>query len=100
MKVVKLVRDKIPAIIETKGEKPVFHVATEDEYEKELLKKLREEMGEFFHSGEVLELADMLEVIYTIGERLGYDERKLNKLRKNKREARGGFEKKIILEIE
>ena len=77
MKIIKLVRDKIPAIIISKGGKPVYHVASDEEYEKELYKKLREEMGEFFRSGDTEELADMIEVIYAIAEKHGIADRKL-----------------------
>lgn len=100
MKLVKLVRDKIPAIITSKGDTPLYHVATNEEFEKELYKKLREEMGEFLQTGNIEEMADMLEVIYTIAELKGVGERRLNKIRTNKKEARGGFDKKIILESE
>ena len=100
MKIIKLVRDKIPAIITSKGGIPVYHVATNEEYEKELYKKLREEMAEFFQKHDAEELADIIEVVYAIAEKHGIPERKLEKLRKNKKEARGGFGEKIILEME
>lgn len=39
----KLVRDKIPQIIESNGEIPIFHHLSLKEYKKELDKKLQEE---------------------------------------------------------
>ena len=36
----KLVRDKIPDIIKSNGENPVIKVLNEDEYKKELEKKI------------------------------------------------------------
>lgn len=62
----KLVRDKIPNIIEEKGETPVIKVLNENDYKKELEKKLYEEYKEVIEaSGDerIEELADMLEVI-------------------------------------
>ena len=62
----KLVRDKIPNIIEEKGENPVIKVLNENDYKKELEKKLYEEYKEVIEaSGDerIEELADMLEVI-------------------------------------
>ena len=43
----KLVRDKIPEIIENDGEKPIVRVLNDNEYKKELEKKLKEEYEEF-----------------------------------------------------
>lgn len=40
----KLVRDKIPKVIESKGEKHSSHIANEVEYKEELLKKIYEEL--------------------------------------------------------
>ncbi len=62
----KLVRDKIPNIIEEKGETPVIKTLDAIEYKKELEKKLYEEYKEVIEAnGEeyIEELADMLEVI-------------------------------------
>lgn len=42
----KLVRDKIPNIIKEKNETPVVKVLTDEEYKKELEKKLYEEYQE------------------------------------------------------
>ena len=42
----KLVRDMIPEIIEKSGNDYKIHIAGEDEYKYELLKKLKEEQTE------------------------------------------------------
>ena len=44
----KLVRDKIPEIIEGNGEKPVTRILNDEEYLKELNTKLQEEVNEYF----------------------------------------------------
>jgi predicted house-cleaning noncanonical NTP pyrophosphatase (MazG superfamily) len=94
----KLVRDKIPEIIENDGHKAVFHKATENEYLEKLSEKLREEIGEFLAEYNGEELADVLEVIYTIAKIRNIDLNEVEEIRKDKLEARGGFDKKIILD--
>ncbi len=98
MKYNKLVRDNIPALIESKGEKVVTHIATEKEYEEKLIEKLDEEVVEFNSDRTIEELADILEVVYAIGEYKGVAKEKLEEMRLAKREARGGFVQRIILD--
>ncbi|MDV6374935.1 nucleoside triphosphate pyrophosphohydrolase [Deinococcus arenicola] len=54
-----------------------------------LRSKLGEEVAESLDSGEVLELADVLEVVYALAELDGVGE--LEELRAQKAEERGGF---------
>jgi predicted house-cleaning noncanonical NTP pyrophosphatase (MazG superfamily) len=97
----KLVRDKIPNIIEEKGETPVIKVLNENDYKKELEKKLFEEYKEVIEaSGDerIEELADMLEVIRALA---SLENKNLNDIidiadKKNKK--RGAFDEKIFLE--
>lgn len=93
----KLVRDKIPQIIRSKGQMPVVYVANADEYRTSLRAKLREEVQEFLDSNDnPEELADILEVLYALAEDCGTDRRQLEKLRAAKAEERGGFGNRII----
>lgn len=94
----KLVRDEIPAIIERDGETPVVHVADDAEYRRRLLEKLDEEVAEYRESGEHEELADVLEVVHAIREHEGISAERLERLRREKAEARGRFEDRIVLE--
>lgn len=98
MKYNKLVRDRIPEIIQEKGGKSVTHIASEDEYWKKLKEKLKEEADEFYKSESEDELADILEIINAICKFKSINMDNLEKLRKEKKEKRGGFEKRIILE--
>lgn len=94
----KLVRDRIPEIIDASGDQPVTHVADEAEYERRLRDKLLEEAAEFDESGDPAELADVLEVIDAI---LAFDESsrdELDERRREKRADRGGFDERIVLE--
>ena len=62
----KLVRDKIPEIIEANGDKPTYETLKDDRYLIELNKKLLEEANEFIEANDPEELADLMEVVYAI----------------------------------
>ena len=97
----KLVRDKIPEIIEGKNETPVTRILNDGEYKLELEKKLYEEYKEVIESsGEdrLFELADMIEVIKSLALLSGKTLEDIIELANGKRNKRGGFEKKIFLE--
>ena len=94
----KLVRDKIPEIIDNAGKTPVTHILSDDEYISELDKKLNEECAEYQADKSLEELADMLEVMYAIAVARGYSVEELEAVRRDKAEKRGGFEKHIFLE--
>lgn len=95
----KLVRDKIPEIIESKGEQAIIHIADDQEYRKSLEAKLHEETDELFTwTNTAEELADIAEVIYAIADAKNISKEEIEKIRLEKLEKRGGFKKKIILE--
>lgn len=98
MKYDKLVRDKIPEIIKSKGMVPVTHVASEKEYQRKLKAKLQEEVGEFLESSDEEELADILEVIYALCDFYKIEKDELEQIRKEKAKKRGKFKDKIILD--
>ena len=95
----KLVRDKIIDIIKGNGENPKYHTLTDEEYLEELHKKLFEEANEFVEEDSPEELADLLEVLYSIAKVKNIDLEEVEEIRLKKREKRGGFEDKIYLEI-
>jgi predicted house-cleaning noncanonical NTP pyrophosphatase (MazG superfamily) len=93
----KLVRDKIPQIIRSKGQEPVIYTADTEEYCIRLRDKLREEVEEYLASdNDREELADILEVLYALARQAGTDQHELEKLRATKAEKRGGFADRII----
>ena len=94
----KLVRDKIPDIIQAKGEKAVVREIPQENMMECLKKKLFEEVQEYLEAGNVEELADILEVFLAILDNTGLTYEELDKLRIQKATARGGFSKRIYLE--
>jgi predicted house-cleaning noncanonical NTP pyrophosphatase (MazG superfamily) len=73
----KLVRDKIPEVIQTAGKKFDFHIADKSEAYSLLLKKLDEEILEFKEDKNLEELADILEVVISLANNLGYSQEEL-----------------------
>ena len=98
MKYNKLVRDKIPEIIKSRGQDLVTHIANNDEYWQKLKEKLKEEVEEFLKDSNEEELADLLEIIYTIRDFKNIDRERLEDIRKEKAGERGSFKNKIILD--
>lgn len=96
----KLVRDKIEDIMIEKGAKPVTRILSEEEYIKELNKKLLEEVKEYLESNEIEELADIEEVIIAILEAKNISRENLEEIRKAKVKKRGAFKRKLFLEKE
>jgi predicted house-cleaning noncanonical NTP pyrophosphatase (MazG superfamily) len=93
----KLVRDRIPAIIEAGGKACVWEILPEAEYLRVLDTKLEEELAEYQESKSIEELADLLEVIRAVAAARGFSWEQLEQIRQEKFIARGGFEKKILL---
>ena len=96
----KLVRDNIPDIIKSNGEIPMVEILNDDQYKKELEKKLIEECHEVLDaSGEnrIEELGDLLEVMISLAELENKTFNDINELRENKKLKRGGFSKRLFL---
>lgn len=94
----KLVRDKIPEILDKKGVSYDKRIATPKEYKTELIKKLGEEVIEFAEAAAPEELADVIEVIEALRALPEYKD--VETLRQEKLRERGGFAKRIILKGE
>ena len=96
----KLVRDRIPEIIEAQGRESVNHIADDEEFQKALMNKLREEVEEFIEEPCREEMADIMEVIYAILKNQEFTFEEIEEVRKKKAKERGVFDKKIIAFIE
>lgn len=96
----KLVRDNIPEIMIQNGAKPVTRILSDEEYIKELNKKLVEEVNEYLESEDILEIADIEEILLAILKHKKVSLEEFNKKREEKANKRGAFDKKIFLEYE
>ncbi|MFI0453812.1 hypothetical protein [Actinomadura sp. 6N118] len=96
----KLVRDRIPEIIQDAGGgAAAVRAAEEGEYEALLRAKLYEEAGEYVASGESAELADLLEVLYALAAVHGISPAELERQRAQKAGERGGFTHRLVLRL-
>lgn len=93
----KLVRDKIPEIIEKSGKWCEAEILSDEKYLEMIDRKLDEELAEYHKDQNIEELADLLEVIYAATKARGYSIEELEKVRAEKAEKRGGFDKKLLL---
>lgn len=93
----KLVRDKIPYIIEKDGKRAVTIKLNDTEYINLLDKKLKEELIEYLENGSVEELADLVEVVYAILDFKNIHISKFEKIRLSKVEERGAFKDRLLL---
>ena len=98
----KLIRDKIPEIIESDNQIPEVRSLKGGEYRLELKKKFLEEAKEIIDAksrDEILgELSDIYEIISALAKDLESNVGIIKKLANEKRKKRGGFDKKLFLE--
>lgn len=93
----KLVRDNIVSIIEKDHKACEYRILGQEEYLPCLYAKLDEEYKEFLENMEIEELADMEEVIRAIVLARGYSYSEFDKIREEKSQRNGAFQKKIFL---
>lgn len=99
----KLVRDKIPEIIEQPGGvRALTRTLDDKEYGERLIEKIHEETEELAlaikeQTNPVEELADVLELVNATADYVGSSIDEVEKERLKKLEKRGGFKKRIML---
>lgn len=93
----KLVRDRIPEIIESSGKSCTTEILSAEEYLRMIDAKLDEELAEYHKNQDIEELADLLEVIHAAAIAHGYTIEELERVRAEKAAKRGKFEKRILL---
>lgn len=93
----KLVRDQIPDIISNLGKTCICETIPDENLLEKLNEKLLEEVNEYIEAGTIEELVDIGEVIHAIlaFKKVSVDEYQM--MRIDKRKARGGFDKRILL---
>ena len=93
----KLVRDRIPEIIEMSGRTCTIEYLSDEDYLHMLETKLDEELAEYHQDQSIEELADLLEVIRAVVIARGSSLEELERIRVEKAQKRGGFKKRILL---
>jgi predicted house-cleaning noncanonical NTP pyrophosphatase (MazG superfamily) len=99
----KLIRDRIPEIMESQGIKFKTSILNDDNYRIELLNKLVEESREVLaakidRSELIKELGDVLEVVDYLIIAFGLDSEEIKTVKAERKESRGGFAEKLFLE--
>lgn len=94
----KLVRDRIPKIIESDNYKCKYHIANDEEFEEKLHEKLQEEINEFQENPNIDEMADILEVLESLRKYYDMSDDEVRYKKESKRVNRGSFNGKIILD--
>lgn len=93
----KLVRDRIPEIIEASGRYCITEILSDGDYLRMLDAKLDEELAEYHADQNIEELADLMEVIRACAMARGYTLEQLEQVRTEKAAKRGGFGRKLLL---
>ena len=93
----KLVRDRIPEVIEASGKNCVAEILSDEDYLCMIDAKLDEELAEYHKDQNIEELADLIEVIYAATKARGYTLEQLETVRAEKAAKRGIFQKKLLL---
>lgn len=94
----KLVRDKIPEIIERSGRTSRVRVLSQEDFLNALNHKLKEEADEFIENPCEEEIADLLEVIDALIAANGFNLESIMQVKSAKKAERGGFEQFLMLE--
>ncbi|MFC0189448.1 phosphoribosyl-ATP pyrophosphohydrolase [Fictibacillus aquaticus] len=97
----KLVRDRIPDIIKKTGKSFNTIILEETDFVEALKKKCFEELDEYTAASTneeaIEELADLLELMHALAKVHGASIEKVEEVRQQKAEKRGGFQERIFL---
>ena len=96
----KLVRDRIPEIIQGAGKTPIIRTLNDEEFVAALKLKLVEETSELITAEGVDiagEVADVLEVVSAFCDAVGISQQEIDKARSSKAKARGTFRDRVFL---
>ncbi len=96
----KLVRDRIPEIIQNSNKRCAIETMSEPEYRQALLEKLVEEAQEAHQASPeelVTELADIHEVLAALLDAWQVDPGQVEQVQRQRRTERGGFDQRLKL---
>ena len=93
----KLIRDKIPMLMNQSGVKFEARIADNDEYKELLVQKMQEEVKELMEDQDLEEAADVYEVFLALIKLWGHDIHDVVARAEAKKEERGGFSQRVVL---
>lgn len=97
----KLIRDRIPEIIEGAGEKPYIKILNKKEYFENAKKKIleeAEELGKAKNRKKIInEIVDIQELLDVLMSEMGLTKTEIKKRQEIKNKKRGGFKKRLFL---
>lgn len=96
----KLVRDHIPDLMDEEGIRYESSILSDDAFKDALYEKLLEEAKEVVGASQderLKELADVQEILDAITTMSGFTREQVRAVQQKRREARGSFEKRIML---
>ncbi|MBH0164764.1 nucleoside triphosphate pyrophosphohydrolase [Fictibacillus sp. 7GRE50] len=97
----KLVRDKIPELLEQAGKKGTFRILGNQEFETELKKKLTEGVKEYREVKNEIdaaeELAELFEILIALTKVHDLTLRELDEIRQEKAQKQGRFHERLFL---
>ena len=92
-----LVRDNMPEIMMSLGEKPITKIVPNSQLVEKLSDKLIDGHAEFIQSQGIEDLVDMMEVLISIAREKGHSEEQIMEVVHEKRNKFGGFYNRILL---
>jgi predicted house-cleaning noncanonical NTP pyrophosphatase (MazG superfamily) len=99
----KLIRDRIPELAAARGDVLDVRVASDDEMSALLDAKLMEEVAELLSARtkeeKVDELVDVMSIVWTIIENMGFDPVVFETKVMGKAHERGWFDRKLVLRV-
>ena len=93
----KLIRDKIPMIMNQQGVSFDARIADNDEYKQLIVEKMHEEVEELMTDKNIEEAADVYEVFVSLVKLWGHELHEVIEYADMKRENLGGFDERVIL---
>lgn len=99
----KLIRDKLPSFYESIGQKAKITYLSKDDHTRALIAKITEEVGEIptdqlSKKKLVEEIADIAQAIDDLLALHGIEKKEITKVRKEKKEYKGGFSRGTYIE--
>lgn len=94
----KLVRDRIPEIIENEGFNVSYKHLDDDDYLIEIGNKLREKTEELIVTNSVENMADIYELVMAYGNFFGYSRKDIQTMAESKNTKKGSFQQRTYLE--